>query len=138
MIPDDIQTPWNRRQLLKAAPNPSSKLDYVSTLDGRITAGGSTEAVEVTVRYVPDRMILPAGSFTAYLQSIAAESWSSLEEMGTVIINDAADQLVPRWIEVHLSARQNIEGAIESRAVLLTDRQPRWDNPLLLARLKRY
>lgn len=131
-------TPHDRRALLASRPSPDGKLDYVAVVEGRILRAGRPSEIRIAIRYVPDRSVLIADSLGAYLQTLAADTWESLEEVGALVLNDINDCLVPRWIEVHVSTRQGFDAAIESHAVLLADRQPKWDNPGLLARLKKY
>ena len=123
-----------RRELLTTSDNPDSRLDYVVTLSGRL---GGSEAARVAIRYVPDRAILEEGCFVAYLDALAGTDWPTLEAAATAILDDLNNELVARWVQVTVSAdADGGEHGIE-HSVYLEDRQPTWDNPALLARLKR-
>ena len=119
--PDRLQ----RRALLLTAPNPDARLDSVVTLGGRVAEGAS-----IRLRYVPDRLVLDATAFGRYLNAVPAVA--SLEALAAAILADVNDQAVPRWVEVAATASH------EDHAVLISDRQPKWDNPALLARLDRH
>lgn len=126
MIPDRLA----RRSSLAVRPNPDAKLEYLVTLEGRI---GAVPPVLVTVRYVPDRQVLVPESLDAYLAGLAEAGWETLEALGVALLDDLRNELVARWLEV-VAERQGPAGL---QRVLLEDRQPKWDNPTLLARLPR-
>lgn len=128
----------DRRALLTDRPNPEGKLDYIAALKGTIRRADRPEGIDVTVHYVPDRSVLAVDSFGAYLDGLGPIAREPLEQLGTVVMNDLNNHLVPRWIEVRVSTGPQNPAALISHAVLLTDRQPKWDNPGLLARLRRY
>lgn len=111
-----------RRALLPTRPNPEARLDYVVTLGGNLPGG-----IAVTVRYVPDRLLLDAGAFAAYLAAFATPA--GVEELAVAVLADLNDVLVARWL--HVAAASGAHGAI------VEDRQPRWNNTALLQRLER-
>lgn len=113
-----------RRALLSSRANRGGQLDYVVTLDGRLTGGA-----QVTLRYVPDRLVLDAHAFASYLASLDAPS--GIEELAVGILADINDVLVPRWLHIAVVA---VDG---DHHVVVEDRQPRWSNTLLLQRLER-
>ncbi len=119
-----------RRGHLAASPNPDPAKEYVATLEGRMDAG----EIDVTLRYVPDRDILDPASFAAYLDVLGGMAWDSLEETAVTIIDDINNEVVPRWARVVISIKEG--GAVGGHSVLLEDRQPKWDNPALISRLK--
>lgn len=120
-------TPLERRALIETAPNPDPRLDYVAELD---TDGTAARTVTVSLRYVPDRLILAAASFGRYLDAVCGGGWDSVEALAVAVRDDVNDRLVPRWLLVAVAA--------PGHRVLIEDRQPRWDNPHLLARLRRF
>ncbi len=119
-----------RRGHLAVSPNPDPAKEYVATLEGSMEAG----KIEVALRYVPDREILDPGSFAAYLDVLGGMAWDSLEKAAVTIIDDINNEVVPRWARIVLSMKEG--GAAGGHSVLLEDRQPKWDNPALISRLK--
>lgn len=116
-----------RRGLLTIRNNPDGRLDYVISLDGP----------GVALRYVPDRRVLEPDAFGRYLDALNAISWSSLEEMAVTVRDDINNEVIPRWLQVAVSASGDAFPAIGGHQVILEDRQPKWDNPTLLSLLKR-
>ena len=121
-------TPAERRNLLAAQPNPDNRLDYVVTVTGRIRA--ADESCEVELRYVPDRLVLETTAFEDYLGAMSRERWDNLEHAAVTLLDDLHDQLVARWIQLSVTGGHG-------HSILLEDRQPKWENPHLLQRLKR-
>ena len=131
-----------RRDILAPAPNPDDRLDTLASLRGVLSVFAPGEKpVTVEIHYVPDKMILGPGPFDAYLKHLDAEDWDSLEACGHAILDDVNNELVPRWVQVRLTAStehyggRGLTGCLEHR-VMLEDRQPRWNNPQLLERLR--
>jgi 7-cyano-7-deazaguanine reductase len=119
-----------RRALLETEANPHEGLDYLVALSAAVVLPGSP-AVTLRLRYVPDRRLLTTESFNRYLGALAAEQAPTLEGLAATFLDDANNELVPRWVQVSASLAQD---ARPTHAVLLEDRQPHWDNPALLAR----
>ncbi len=124
-----------RRALLDTQSNPDTGHDYVVTLSGSVAGLRTTT---VTLRYVPDRSILTPSSLEGYLKTIGELNWSGLEEAAAAIRDDLNNEIVPRWLQVSLRASVNAQGSVQRHDILLEDRQPKWDNPSLLSRLKLY
>ncbi len=121
----------DHRPLLERAPNPAISLDYLTMLDGI----AAKVPVRVTVRYVPGKDILTPRSFHRYLAALGDDAKQPLEQLASTILDDFNNEIVPRWVQIRL-ARQ---GAGEpDHHVLIEDRQPKWDHPALLARLKSF
>lgn len=113
-----------RRELLTAISNPAPWHDYRVCWSGTLSDGRT-----LTVEYVPDRLVLAPETFAAYLESLEAGRWPTLEALVMAMLDDLNNQLVPRWVRVSGSQPQ---GAIRHH-VTVNDRQPGWDNPGLLA-----
>lgn len=124
-----------RRLLLSTAPNPDPKSDYVVTIEAYFLIHLRTE-ISVTLRFVPDRDILASDSFDAYLARLSEIDLSGLEAIATTILADVNDRLVPKWIQVEVATGFAQAVGVHRHTVLAEDRQPRWDNPTLLSRLK--
>lgn len=125
-----------RRRLLNMDENPDSRSDYVVTIGGEFAVSTPNLSAAIEIRYIPDRDVINETAFHAYLAVLADQQWESLEEVATTILGDLSNQLVPRWMQV--SIEQILEAGQQrtSHAVFLEDRQPNWDNPSLLSRLK--
>jgi len=125
--------PMTRREYLLTEPNPDSRLDYVVSLNGQapLLGGGHARAA---LLYVPDKLILKTGCLARYLEALADQSWGSLEEVAVTVRDDINNEVVPRWLQITVSA----PAGEHSHGVMLEDRQPHWDNVALLSRLRRY
>lgn len=123
---------WQRRAVLDPETNPDRNVDFVSFLGGAMTARGGN--VGITLRYVPDALILRPGDFSAYLKALETVDWPSHENLATTILQDINNELVPRWIQV-VTRLGDLDGVPEHR-VLVEDRQPQWNNASLLAHLE--
>ncbi|WP_343055005.1 hypothetical protein [Azospirillum oleiclasticum] len=111
-----------RREDLVTLPSPDPRHDYLVEL--RAAAG----PVALRVRYVPDRLILDPASLARHTEGLTG----GLEAVALALLDDLANELVPRWLEVTASAETPLP-----HRVVAEDRQPAWDNPTLLARLER-
>lgn len=116
-----------RRSALKLLPNPEIRLDYVVVLTGDL---GKPEDLTV-IRYVPDRHLIDPESLYAYLETMASLTWESLEEKAAAVLDDVANEVVPRWLQVVMQT-----GDPCRHGVILEEKQPGWSNPGLLSRLK--
>ena len=121
----------SRRERLITRPNARPKIDYIVGLQGFTIAMAGRDAIDVALRYVPDRMLLEGAAWTHYLDELRAPDGVRIEELATTILDDVANEVVPRWLGVSLERRS---GAGPGLSVMVEDRQPQWDNPALLAR----
>jgi len=124
-----------RRTLLNVSPNPNLNLDYVTGFEGRIGAPAFEHPADVILRYVPDRSILEAASYEAYLETIEQGSWGSLEEMAVTLLDDIRNELVARWVQVIVKHQPQGLSHLQRQAITLEDYQPNWDNEELLSHL---
>ena len=125
-----------RRSLLATERNPDVKLDYVISITGHMSTRADIESSTVYLRYVPDRDILDPASFGRYLDALGTIEWSTLEEAAAAVLNDVNNELIARWVQVSISAPDQVHPGIDRHEVLLEDRQPKWDNAGLLSRLQ--
>lgn len=125
----------SRRRLLECNSNPDSAIDYMVNITGHIDKEGSTRT-NVSLRYVPDKLVLEAGSFGVYLDTLGEIGWKVAEDLAVTIISDVNNELIPRWVQISVSAPDLAHPAVDTHGVVLEDRQPKWDNPGLLSRLK--
>ncbi len=129
---DPFEFAKQRRARVPVEVNPRTGLDYIVTQEGHLGMAGFDAAIEVRLRYIPDRDIVARAVFADYLLALAEYDWSSLEDLGQTMLSDLNSELVPRWVQLILTARPG--GELHN--VVLEDRQPKWDNPKLLARLQ--
>lgn len=108
---------------MSTVPSPDSRHDFLVELRGEPAAG-----TRLTVRYVPDLAVLEPAGFAAYLAGLDG----GLEALAMAVLDDLNNELVPRWVEV--TAERD---APFPHRVVIEDRQPNWDNPPLLGRLRR-
>lgn len=129
-----------RREMLLSAPNPARRLDYVVTIASRLKLDPPFGDVRVTLRYVPDMLVLDQAAITGYMHELGIVHWDNLESLARVILDDFSNELIARWIEVTLSKSPSELGAGAVSAfdymVVMEDRQPTWSNPELLAHLR--
>lgn len=128
-------TPNERRLLLSTAPNPDPKSDYLVTVEASFLVRLQTE-IDVVLRFVPDRDILASESLDTYLARLSEADFPGLEAIATTILADVNDRIVPKWVQVEVATVFDQAVGVHRHAVLAEDRQPRWDNPALLSRLK--
>ena len=126
-----------RRQLLLHDANPSGRIDYVVSLSGPIPGDTPPFPARLSLRYVPDRLILRPDCLKAYLAALRGMEWSALEALAVTVMDDFNNELVPRWILVAIHHDADRVPAIDRHAIVLEDRQPRWDNRRLLDRLEK-
>ena len=122
-----------RREKLITGANPDQRMDYVSTLSGTLVWGDGR--AQVTVRYVPDKLVLVSDSLGPYLVGLEETPWESLEALATAIMDDIINELVARWIQIGIAAPTSNAPGVEGHSVMLEDRQPKWENGSLLSRL---
>jgi hypothetical protein len=125
----------SRRKLLEGLPNPSSNFDYVTGFEATIEKHALGTPSTVVVRYVPDRLILTAGSLDKYLHTLGQSKWDSLEDFAVVILDDIRNELVTRWVQVIVTMKPNAMDHLQRHEIMLQDYQPNWDNEELLSRL---
>ena len=125
-----------RRALLTCERNPDMKLDYVISITGHMATPVEVDSSAIHLRYVPDKTILTPASFGRYLDTLGTMAWETLEERAAAVLNDVNNELIARWLQVSISAPDQVHHGIDRHEVLLEDRQPHWDNAGLLSRLK--
>ena len=125
-----------RRALLETEPNPGGKQDYLIRLSGRVAGTDGALEASITVRYVPDKRVLTPEGFGRYFGALGLSDWLSLEALAVAMIDDLKNELVARWTQVAAERIDTPDGTTAHHAILIEDRQPRWDNPALLARIR--
>lgn len=129
-----------RRSTLTTVANPDRAIDYIITLSGRLIIEGLSEPIRYRIRYVPDQVILDARSMADYAAVVRGQPWPSFEEAALALNADFHDRTVPRWVEIYCETRRPGDARVSSESVysiILSERQPDWNNPTLLARLRR-
>lgn len=124
-----------RRLAIAAAACRQSGQDFLASQRAVLDLPGRGR-VWLELRLVPDRLILPPAAFEAYLAVAAQEPPEAFEDFGALLFDDLKNELVPRWIQlVAGAALATGSGLVADQILLFEDRQPRWDNPGLLARV---
>jgi hypothetical protein len=118
-----------RLGLLTQRNNPRIGMDYVVALDGAIEGDGRCR---VRLTYVPDKLLLEAGAFAAYLAAFDDATAARIEALALTILDDIGNEFVPRWAQVAVSQPHGEAGA-GMQCVIVEDRQPNWDNARILA-----
>ena len=112
------------RQLLVTTPAPLAPHAVVTTFTAKLGD------IHLRLQYVPDRVLLTAAGFEAYVAARAGIQSESLEALCALIADDVANELVPKWSRVTLTCGGNI-----TQSVVAEDRQPGWSHPTLLSGL---
>jgi len=95
------------------------------------------KSISVRIMYVPDRLVLPNEILENYFNAIANANYKSLESLAVEILDDVNNEIVPRWVQIDISALGE-SGAEEINTHVTTiERQPYWDNPSLLSRINK-
>ncbi len=89
---------------LEAFPNHHPERDYTVTLRTReftcvCPLTGQPDFAELTIRYVPDKLILESKSLKVYLQSFR-DKGTFHEHVANVILDDVVGALAPRWCKI--------------------------------------
>lgn len=121
-----------RQTSLQTSTNPNAGIDYVCAL----TAQARDGYARVDVRYVPDKLLITTEAFEYYLHSFEHGEVSALESFALAVLDDLNNELVPRWLQIRVTADE--KGLDRGHRVMIEDRQPKWDNPALLANIERF
>ncbi len=110
------------RRLLATTPTPLAPHAIMTTFTA--TLGD----VNFKLQYVPDRVLLTNAGFEAYATARGATPVESLEALASLVADDVANELVPKWSRVTLTRAGNV-----TQSVVAEDRQPGWNHPTLLS-----
>ena len=89
---------------LETFPNHHPERDYVATmLTEEFTCvcplTGQPDFAKITIRYIPDTLILESKSLKLYLQSFRNQG-TFHEHVSNVILDDIVSTLAPRWCKI--------------------------------------
>ena len=129
---------FERRNLIETEANPGPQLDYVVTLHSELRGAQNVFPARLSLRYVPDRLLLKPGCLATYFQEIETIDFINLEQAAVLLMEDFNNELVPRWINMRLDKHTADNGTVQHHEATLEDRQPRWNNARLIERLERY
>ena len=129
---------FERRNLLETEANPGIQFDYVVTLQSELTGAENVFPARLSLRYVPDRLLLKPTCLATYFQEIETITFDNLEQAAVLLMEDFNNELVPRWINMRLNKHTADSGTVQHHEATLEDRQPRWHNARLIERLERY
>jgi 7-cyano-7-deazaguanine reductase len=137
MLVGGIKTPHERRSHISAEPNLDTHHDYIVAIKGEITLPALAKGpAALTLRYIPDRFVIVPTSLGNYLCELESLLFDTLEAIATTILDDINNEIVARWVQVSLASPDAPHSRIQSHIVVLEDRQPGWNNPELLLRLR--
>lgn len=134
-------TSATRRQTLTWTANPSDRMEYIVTLSGSLAIEAVSKKVALKIRYVPDKSVLERTAFEGYLRVLEETAWSNLEDLAAAVLDDMNNEIITRWIQIELTTEGTAPkadgGEMEfgDYTVLIEDRQPKWDNAVLLSRI---
>ena len=99
---------------LETFPNHHPERDYVVTmLTEEFTCvcplTGQPDFAKITIRYIPDKLILESKSLKLYLQSFRNQG-TFHEHVSNVILDDIVSTLAPRWCK--MTAEFAVRGGI--------------------------
>ena len=129
---------FERRNLLETEANPGIQFDYVVTLQSELTGAENVFPARLSLRYVPDRLLLKPACLATYFQEIETITFDNLEQAAVLLMEDFNNELVPRWINMRINKHTADSGTVQHHEATLEDRQPRWHNARLIERLERY
>ena len=134
----------DRRKLLISLANPDTSIDYLVSISGTIETNNPTNGIsrlrgtrdhsnfiEVTVHYVPDRLILDDSSIINYFNYYQDKIPNQIEELGINLLGDFNNELVPRWIKLFVIIQDSKKENIKELSFF--DSQPNWKNYDLLS-----
>ena len=125
-----------RRKLIQPSKNPRKDSDYIIQLKHKLAPKGldAARGVELKLFYIPDKLIVGAQDYDKYLLyfETKVDDYNSFEKLGSDIIDDLNNELIPKWIHLSITA----EHAQTMHSLSFEERQPNWDNSFLLSRLK--
>ena len=110
------------RRLLATIPAPLAPHAVVTTFTAQVG-----DAV-LKLQYVPDRVLLTQEGFEQYIAARSATENNPLEALTSLIADDVANELVPKWSRVTLTRLGKV-----MQTVTAEDRQPGWNHPTLLS-----
>lgn len=129
----------DRREQLAFSPAPASNRDYITTLRGQLDgAAFDLKTIHLEVRFVPDRYVVSANHFNAYLAHLNTWPFDTLESLCAALRDDFANVLIGKWTQVTVIGESINKHGCQEQQVVMEDRQPKWNNTTLLDRLKPY
>lgn len=125
----DIDNRVARQESITTHPLPDATVEFLCNLESDLPAINAT----IRLTYVPYKNVLSADCFAAYLKELPqpGDAANVLERYAAMMLDDLNNELVPRWLQLVLTRRRD-DGTVQR--VLVEDKQPRWNNKVLLAR----
>jgi hypothetical protein len=114
-----MSDPRQRRALLATAENPRRGRDLL--VEHAFAVAGQP----VTLRYVPDLLLLDAAASRPYFEALGDLRGA---ELAVTLFEDLASELVPRWLA--------LRAGDAAGAVVLQEARATWSNPALLSLIK--
>ena len=123
--------PLERRELLKCESNPNPAKDYISEYTGQLKSQTKPANTVVRILFIPDRLILDPESLNLYLSEMSSQPWPSIEELANTLLRDIQNEVVPRWVQVHVDVAWPNATHLSHQMALVEDQQPGWSNQSL-------
>lgn len=130
---DQLRT---RRALLKSLPSPATGHDYLVDLHIILRLQTRPNALDLRIRYVPDRDLLDQHHTADYWRHLEAYQWPSLPELALSVLEDLNNEIIPRWLQVQLRD-PTLQDRCQDQMITVEDKQPGWHNQRLMDRIGR-
>ena len=130
---DELRT---RRALLKSQPSPSTGHDYLVDLHIVLRLQARPNALDLRLRYVPDRDLLYQDQTADYWRHLESHDWESLPALALSVLEDLNNEIIPRWLQVQLRD-PTLQDRCQDQMITVEDKQPGWHNQRLMERIGR-
>ena len=119
---------FTRQEAIHFTANPNSSIDYLVQFDCTMVC--ANRSLSLSIRMVPDRWVMEDACLQNYIALLSA-SVAPIETLANQILADLLNTLIPRFLHVELCHKQGNQ----SHRVVMEEKQPKWNNAGLLARL---
>lgn len=123
-----------RRALLQSQPSPATGHDYLVDLHIVLRLNARPNALDLRIRYVPDRDLLDQDQTAPYWQHVEAYDWDSLPSLALNVLEDLNNEIIPRWLQVQLRD-PSLHDRCQDQMITVEDKQPGWHNQRLMDRI---
>ncbi len=104
--------------------NPNPRREYIISFKF-IPVMILMKARQLTIRFIPDLLILDQDALKNYLDSLHIVKANTIEELTLNILDDITDQLIPRWIELTVRTKYHNR---DITTISIEESQPNWKN----------
>ncbi|MEO0393408.1 MAG: hypothetical protein AAF213_09185 [Pseudomonadota bacterium] len=125
-----------RRGLLRSVSSPATGHDYLIDLHIVLRLASRPDALDLRLRYVPDRDLVDNDQLGAYWQYVEGYAWPTLASLALSVLEDMNNEVIPRWLQVQVRDSA-LNERCQDQMITVEDRQPGWHNQHLLGRIGR-